>query len=449
VISVGLDFGTSNSSVAVYDGTATRLIPLEPDAPEPTVLRSLLYVTRDGEQFVGQEAVDRHQRENAGRAVKLQRRYVGNVTMTFAGVGTITTETHALVDANEPGRLFQSIKTLLPDRMFKKTGVFGVDLTAEDLVALLAGEILRRTQAHLGCPVERLTVGRPVRFAADAAADALARERLREAIARLGVPVVTFLEEPVAAGVSYAWRLARDGETSGGTFAVFDFGGGTLDVTIARGRGQEADVLATGGVAVGGDILDRRIVQARMLRHFGESATFGAAHLPVPRHILARILDWQTLYLLNRPQTLSLIEELVQTGSQPRELRNLHTLVTRGYGAALFRAVELGKQRLSAAGHARIELLREDIAVLETLTREAFEAIIRDQFNAVEQCVALTTAEAGIDPGDVQAIVTTGGSSRIPLFRTALRRRYPNARLVEQDAFTSVASGLAIAGAAA
>jgi len=87
-LSVGLDFGTSNSSVAVYDGSTLRLVPLDPVAREPSVMRSVLYLTRAGERYVGQEALDRYLAENIGRPVRLERRFVGNVTMTFATVGT-------------------------------------------------------------------------------------------------------------------------------------------------------------------------------------------------------------------------------------------------------------------------------------------------------------------------------------------------------------------------
>ncbi|HLZ71716.1 MAG TPA: Hsp70 family protein [Dehalococcoidia bacterium] len=443
-LSVGLDFGTSNSSVAVYDGQRVTLAPLDAAGRDPSVMRSLLYLTKQGERFVGQEAFDRHQRDNVGRAVKLERHYVGDVTMTFSGVGTITIEANALIDVNEPGRLFQSIKSLLPDRVFARTSVYGVDLTAEDLVVLLAGEIVQRAERFLGRPIERLTVGRPVHFSAKAADDALARERLRAAVARLGVPHLDFLEEPVAAGIGFAQQGAAPAD--GRPFLVFDFGGGTLDVTVLRGAGERAEVLATGGTPIGGDLLDRRIVEARLLRQFGESATYGPRRLPVPRHILARLLDWQTLYLLNRPQPLAQIEEIQRSSSQPRELANLHTLVTRGYGAALYRAVEEAKQRLSEAGHAPIALEREGIDVRDVLTREGFEGIIRAQYDAALALVDAVVREAGVAPEAVGALVTTGGSSRIPLFQRGLRGRFPNARLAEQHAFTSVAAGLAIAG---
>lgn len=440
----GFDFGTSNSTVAIADDDGVRLLPLDLRAAEPAVMRSLLYLTRGGERFAGQEAFDRHQLDNVGRPVRLERRYVGDITMTFAGVGTITTQAHALVDANEPGRLFQSIKTLLPDRVFSKTSVFGVDLTAEDLVELLAGAMLRRAEQAAGDRITRLTVGRPVHFAGDAANDELARGRLSAAFARFGIEQVDFLEEPVAAALSYT-RTAGACDADGRPAVIFDFGGGTLDVSVVRGSGVAAEVLATGGVAVGGDLLDRRIVESRMLAHFGEGATFGPERLPVPRHIVARILDWQTLFLLNRPEPLALIEQMVLTGSRPRELGDLRTLVTRGYGAALFRAVEAGKQALSADDATTIALERGDLDVREPLRRGEFEGIIREQHGRVRACVVETVERAGVDAEAVGAVVTTGGSSRIPLFRRTLAEMFPRARLVEQNAFTSVAAGLAIA----
>src|SRR5689334_11394472 len=123
VRSVGLDFGTSNSAAAVYDGRRLELIPLDPAAADATVMRTLLYLGRDGRHFFGQQALDRYMEQNIGRPVRLERRPTGTIEMTFAGVGTIQKDTYALVDVNEPGRLFQSIKTFLRDRGFKDTDV--------------------------------------------------------------------------------------------------------------------------------------------------------------------------------------------------------------------------------------------------------------------------------------------------------------------------------------
>src|SRR3990170_1326458 len=239
MLSIGIDFGTSNSSVAAFDGNAVRLLPLDPHARDPHVMRSLLYITRAGEVVVGQRALDLYTEQNTGREVKLERRYIGEVKMTFSDM-TVVKDAFALVDVNEPGRLFQSLKRFLPVTSFKKTSVFGREYRLEELVATLAREMLRAAEAALGQPVRSLVVGRPVRFSEDAHKDEAARRRLEEAWSLAGLDRVRFLEEPVAAAHHYASEAAL---SPGATFLVFDFGGGTLDITVGRAAGRTAEGL--------------------------------------------------------------------------------------------------------------------------------------------------------------------------------------------------------------
>ena len=439
-LSVGLDFGTSNSSAAVYDGERVTIVPLDPAAQDVTVMRTLLYLARTGGELYGQAALDTYIQQNAGRPVKLERRYVGTIEMTFAEIGTTKVESHALVDANEPGRLFQSIKTFLADRSFESTDVFGRRYTLADLIALFAGEIVRRVEAFTERPITRLTVGRPVHFSTDTEKDEFARGRQEAAFAQLALPHVSFLEEPVAAAHEYALSSSHSR-----TALVFDFGGGTLDVTVIR-TGERIAVLATGGVPIGGDLLDRRIVETHLLKHFGEDATVGRRRLPLPRHIFGRLLHWQTMALLNRPETLDVIRGAIREGDRPRQLKALETLITRNYGLDLFRTVEETKRELSARRFATLDFVREGISVHEPLTRGGFEAAIRTQSLEVERCVLDTVARAGLEAGEIMTIVTTGGSSRIPLFHEMLERHFPGAEQSRRAAFTSVAAGLAVAG---
>lgn len=440
-LSMGLDFGTSNSSAALADGDSLHLVPLDPLAADPRVLRTLLYLAQDGGREYGQAALDRYLRDNIGRAVKLERRFVGTISMTHSGTGTMLKDTYALVDVNEPGRLFQSIKSFLPDRSFQATSVFGERCSIEDLIAILAAEILRRAEDFAGQPVTRLTVGRPVRFSLDPESDRLARERQEVAFARLKLPSLQFLEEPVAAALEFARDVTRER-----TALVFDFGGGTLDVTLITAGAGRSRVLATGGVPVGGDLLDRRIVEAHLLRHFGEDATVGPKRLPVPRTIFARLLNWQSMALLNRPETLGTIRAAIEQGDQPRQLRALLTLVSRNYGLDLFRTVEESKRTLSERSFTVLEFMRDGIDVRQPLSRADFESAIHAQAQEIERCLLETLARAGLDAARIDTVVTTGGSSRIPFFRELLRRAFPRAELSERNAFTSVAAGLALAG---
>jgi hypothetical chaperone protein len=215
MLCVGIDFGTSNSSAAVYDGSVIRLLPLDHEGSDPCVMRSLVYIERSGDVWFGQTALSRYLEQNTGRAVRYERQRVGEVTMVFAEIGTMVQEALALIDVSEPGRLFQSLKRFLSVTSFRATNVFGLNYTIEELLSLLARELLSRIQVALGHPFTSLSVGWPVRFSEDPAADTLARRRLREAWRLAGVEDVTFVEEPVAAIRHFAIRIGTILETPG------------------------------------------------------------------------------------------------------------------------------------------------------------------------------------------------------------------------------------------
>jgi hypothetical chaperone protein len=126
MLCVGVDFGTSNSSAAVYDGHSIHLLPLDREAADPCVMRSLVYIERSGNVWCGQTALSRYLEQNTGRAVHYEMQRVGEVTMVFAEVGTVVQEAMALLDVSEPGRLFQSLKRFLPVTSFRATNVFGL-----------------------------------------------------------------------------------------------------------------------------------------------------------------------------------------------------------------------------------------------------------------------------------------------------------------------------------
>ncbi len=115
---IGLDFGTTNSGAAVFDGQRVRVFPLDPGSHDLTVIRSTLYVTRDHEIFIGQEAIDTYYRQNIGRPIKMVRQRVGEIEITMADYGavkgypsgptTFIRDVHVMVDELTPGRLLLS-----------------------------------------------------------------------------------------------------------------------------------------------------------------------------------------------------------------------------------------------------------------------------------------------------------------------------------------------------
>ena len=149
---IGLDFGTTTTVASVFDGTTVRLIPLDRSEPTPTIMRSVLLISRAGEVMVGRTAIDHYTASNVGRAIQYQDVVLGVLQMHFADL-TITRDIHAVVDANAPARLFQSLKTALRDPSYTATDVFGTRWSIEEIVATFLREVRRRVEEYLDEPV--------------------------------------------------------------------------------------------------------------------------------------------------------------------------------------------------------------------------------------------------------------------------------------------------------
>jgi hypothetical chaperone protein len=438
---VGLDFGTTNSSAAVYDGKHVRLLSLDPINNSPTVMRSTLFVTREGVPFIGREAIDRFTEANVGREIEYEWRYLGESDVTLADFGTVMQALYAVVDSNRPGRLFQSLKSHLRDSAFTGTDVFGVRYTLEALIAIVLRVIVRRAEQELGAEITGMVLGRPVHYSTDTRLDALAIERMSNAAKLAGLPPFTFLPEPTAAALSYA--ATAHGEQH---VLVFDFGGGTLDVTVMRidDHGKR-EVLATDGVPIGGDLLDRRVVMGKLLPHFGAGAVLGARKLPLPAVLLEHLSEWQSIVDLTQPRYLKIIDEAIRIGDKPTELKALRTLVRENYGLPLYEEVEQAKVRLSDQRATTIGMDVPGIQFSDTIERWDFERLIGPDVREVAACIDRALTAAGLRPADIDVVLRTGGSSRIPRFVRMLAEKFGEDKLQEMDVFTGVASGLAIA----
>ena len=289
---VGLDFGTTNSSVAIYDGSSVTLLPLDPFSANPLVMRTTLFIARGGtdrnpepgERFIGREAINRFTHANVGRTIEYAWQDFGKTELLDGNGAIIFQSIGALIDQNIPGRLFQSLKSHLRDSAFVDTNVFGTPYRIEELIAIVLRMIVDRIEVILGNKVTRMVIGRPVHYSHNPDHDLIAIDRMREACQLAALPQFAFLPEPNAAAVAYARTAAANQRA-----LVFDFGGGTLDVTIIAtdGRGGSR-VLSNDGVPVGGDVMDQRIMMGKLLSHFGVESKIGSQRMPFPAAISDR-----------------------------------------------------------------------------------------------------------------------------------------------------------------
>ena len=452
---IGLDFGTTNSGAVVIDGQRVRAFPLDPFSRDPTVIRSALYITRDHQVFIGQEAIDTYYRRNIGRPSKMVRQYVGEIEMTFAEVGSVkgypvglpthVRDVYALVDELTPGRLLRSLKSGLATS-HEGTMIFGHYYELEELLAVYLHEIRERVDAEMGQAVDGVVLGRPVHFAGSGgeADNQRAESRLRRAAEKAGFRDIALELEPVAAALHYELTAGEPQNV-----VIFDFGGGTLDITVMRiGEPGRRQVFATGGVGIAGDVFDQRIIEGLLLDHFGRGSTWGEDAAPFPNQYTDALVNWQTIPELSRPETLRFLELAQISSSHPAQMRALKSLLVNNYAIRLIDEVERAKIALSAAHFAAIRLAGDDIDVWQPITRSQFEALIADATRRVEACLLDTLERSGLRTEEIDAVVRTGGSAQIPCFIEMMGRIFGPEKVVLLDVFSGVTAGLAICACA-
>ncbi len=437
---IGMDFGTTNSGMAVYDGRAVEVLALDPAAPNPRVARTALYITNEQAITIGRAAIDRYYEHNLNRPVKMQRIWVGEIEVMADKVYYVT-DVYTWADALSPGRLFLSIKTGLRDVNYPGTVIGQFYYSLETLIALYLSVTKARAERLLGQEIRQVVLGRPVHFAADDAADRLAEARLLHAAFDAGYETVYLQYEPVAAAYGYALELTRPENA-----LIFDFGGGTLDITVMRlGEGRPR-VLATGGIPVAGDVFDQKLVRAKLPRHFGEGSLYGPRHkaLSTPQWIYDSFADWQAILQLNSAQNRQILREMAQTAQRKHQIEALLALVGSNYGLKMFDVVETAKRALSEKRGAEIYLDGPGFSVREFVTRLEFENIIRAETRAIEHHLEETVRRSGLRPEQIDSVIRTGGSALIPAFYEMLGRHFGVAKVRSIDAFSSVTAGLGV-----
>ena len=424
--SVGLDFGTTNSAVAVVGGDGPRLAE---------------YSTADGWSDIFPSVLN-FQRIAAA---------VGTRVRVSAGASAIA----RYLEEETRGRLIQSLKTCLADRRFDGTTIFGRPYLLEDLVALILRHLLRQASETLGPIPRRAVIGRPVHFSTGHghADDSFAADRLMAAVRRCGFEEVVFEYEPVAAAYSYERTLDHDE-----LILIGDFGGGTSDFCVLRvgpsarreRRGSNA-ILGTAGVAVAGDAFDRRIVRRLVAPRLGMDAEVLSPpdkRLPMPAWPYERLERWHHVSFLNNTRDLGKLDRLRQRALPPDGIEALIHLVQEDLGYQLHESVRRTKFGLSAHETAEFSFECGSIAIREQVQRRDFEQWIREELDLMARCVDRLLSSVGVPASAIDRVFLTGGSSFVPAVRRLLADRLGERKITTGGReLTSVATGLALRAA--
>lgn len=474
-IKFGLDFGTTNSSIAVsQDGKNSEIIKVDYSALDPRVVRSMLYFNRrelvidskvaksrlasnvfkeselsykgDYLYLIGQEAVGKYLNDNRNRTPGIRRiiftnRWrspsTGKIANSFAELpNDAMRENYEEVDYGT-GRLIQALKSSLKT-FYKGTRIFGKFFTVEELVGTFVQQLKLETERQIGQEIEEITVGRPVHFSEDIEVDQRAQNRLAVAMKSAGFKKLKFQFEPVAAAKQFL-----SGSDKKQTIMVFDFGGGTLDTAIVR-FGEKTEVLATDGVYIGGDLLNADIMQSKLWNYFGAKAKWGEHQMQMPTHIYEALNSWYSIPNLNNPDTMNLLDRAGYKNSDPKALERLIYLIKMNVGFEVYEAIETAKKALSDSREAKISYHDGPIDLEMNITRAEFESIIQPRVEEVEKVVWHTLEKANLEPGQIDKVIRTGGSSLIPVFEAMLVKIFGKEKITLFETFTSIAAGLAL-----
>ncbi len=355
------------------------------------------------------------------------------------------------LDADEKGRLIQSLKSYLPSRTLTGTEVFGRRYTLEDLISRILADLREEAEQHFGTPIRHAMVGRPVRFvgAETEEDDAYALSRLREAFRIAGFDSVDFEMEPVAAAYSYESTLDHDE-----LILVGDFGGGTSDFSLLqvgpgiRRRGRRpGDLLGNSGVGLAGDAFDARIVRKLVSPALGSDSHARSLNkiLPaVPAWIYANLERWHYLSFLRTRNVTELLKSARLRALEPEKIEALIALIEEDLGYQLHQAVQRVKFDLSRSKTAEFHFRDGSLDLRIEVTRNEFESWIEDELRAMDSCIDSLLHNANVSPRDVDRVFLTGGSSFVPAVRSIFARRFGEERIRSGNEFTSVAYGLAL-----
>jgi hypothetical chaperone protein len=411
----GIDFGTSNSAISIFDTDRSEII-------DTIVVPSILYFSnvqssnQPLKYFVGKEAVAEYIQEGM------------------------------------KGRFMKSIKRILPRKSFSDTRVFSKKMTAPDLVTLVLQELKKRADEIIGYSCTKAVIGRPVFFDDDdTEKDELAQTRLLKAAELAGFTDIRFQYEPIAAAYAYERNITHKEKV-----LVADLGGGTTDFTfinldpaIERSADRRKDIYATGGVYVGGDSFDSSFMFEKGTPYFGRGVLYQSTpgkYLDLPLSLFTNICSWEKMNFFNSWKVRNDIEKYYVLTGRNNKLKSLATLVEHNLGYQVFQAVEKTKIELSSQPVSFFHFSKMEIDIREEIKVAEYNQVINKDLVKIETYLDRFLLENNIHPGTVDTLFLTGGTSLVKAVQELFKRKFPYGKIETGDHFISVVKGLAYSG---
>ena len=352
---VGIDLGTTNSLVAIAEDGVPRVLP---GSDGGMLVPSVIYFDESGTVLVGNNAKARMVDKPKNTIFSIKR---------FMGKG--------IADVREDLPLLPFEVSSESEHIIRLK-IFGRDYTPPELSAYILRELKRNAEAALGEEITNAVITVPAYF------NDAQRQATKDAGRIAGLDVLRIVNEPTAASLAYGLDKRKQG-----TIAVYDFGGGTFDISILKLSEGIFEVLSTSGdTHLGGDDIDETLI----------------------RLILAEL-------------------------QSPPDVHQLQ---------AIRRAVNKAKEDLSAADTTEIEIV--ELQYRRPFSREELNKLIDPIIERTLRPCRQALQDAGLKPSDMDEVVMVGGSTRIPLVRQRVQGLFGRVPHTELNPDEVVALGAAV-----
>ena len=336
---IGIDLGTTNSVVAVMEGSEPTVIT-NPEGNRLTP--SVVAFTKGDERLVGQVA-RRQAVTNPENTVFSIKRFMGR---RYDEVSEEMKMVPYVVDRAANGAA--------------QVQALGAEYSPPQVSAMVLQKLKQAAEEYLGQPVGKAVITVPAYF------NDAQRQATKDAGQIAGLEVMRIVNEPTAAALAYGLDKKRDE-----TIAVFDFGGGTFDISILEVGEGVVEVKSTNGdTHLGGDNLDQRVIDWIV----GEFKREEGIDLSQDRMALQRLKE-----------------------AAEKAKMELSTVVETEINLPFITADQSGPKHLQ-----------------KKLTRAKFEQLVDDLLQRTVPPVRQALSDAGIDPGKIDEVVLVGGSTRVP-----------------------------------
>jgi hypothetical chaperone protein len=410
-IACGIDFGTSNTTVAIAQENDDQIILVPVEEDHLTIPSTIFFPTESPGVIFGRQAINAHV-------------------------------------AREDGRFMRSFKRVLGTSLMKEgTYVSGRKTKFENIIGHFIEDIKNKAELSAATEIKSVVVGRPVHFVdGNDQADKEAEAQLEAIFAAAGFKNVRFQYEPIAAAFAHELTMGDEERLA----VVMDIGGGTSDFTVMRlserhikKHDRQEDILSNAGVRIGGNDFDRALSLKCFMPLLGLGSQWGSKGLIFPITPFFDLSELSTIQYMYTQKYKRDLRSLIGQSNDKILTHRLQSIVEEEQGHTLMSSVEESKIYLSSREQTTANLSFIEADLQAHIDRTQFEESLRGSIESIQKTINDCIIMAGVKKDDVALIILTGGGTAIPLVQQITRQTFPNAGISDGNRLSSVGFGLA------